>query len=174
MLSLAEMAAAVIFSALFNALMSWSRLPYCSTVQMTGWLLLQWLLCHCCGSSHCYQLFHIVYVVNVAKQNELSISSRPYVPYNCCTIGSVNCIPIGHLLGQQQHYRNTDSQWSHMTHKVCSSTSALNSSPLDVQLQLNIYIYIWIVMQGLQYEKYQDLVVSSDKKKPHCKQINTC
>lgn len=43
-----------------------------------------------------------VYVVVVARQkNELSTSSGPY---NCSTIGSVNCIPIDHMLGQQQHY----------------------------------------------------------------------
>lgn len=116
--------------------------PTCPAAPRFKWLAaapLRSVWCHRRGSSCRHQPFRIVCVVNVAKQNELSISSRPYVPYNCCTIGSVNCIPIGHMLGQQQRYRNTDSQWSHMTHKVCSRTGALNSSPLDVRLQLNIY-----------------------------------
>lgn len=42
-------------------------------------------------------------------KNELSTRFGPCVPYNCHTIGSVNCIPIGRMLGQQQHYGNTDS-----------------------------------------------------------------
>lgn len=96
-----EMAAAAIFSALFHALMSWTRLPDCSAIQMTGcWFALARLMQeHRSRSDH--QIFQIVYVVIIAKPKWIiDQRSWSHVLHNCQTIGSVNCIPIGHMLGQ--------------------------------------------------------------------------
>lgn len=49
-----------------------------------------------------HQILPVVYVVTAAKPKWIiDQHGCSYILHNCCSIASVNCIPIGQLLGQQ-------------------------------------------------------------------------
>lgn len=96
---LPALTAAAIFCALSGALMSGSGPPGCPNDRLL--LPLAELISESGPKRH-HQILPIVYVVIAAKTKWIiDQHSCSHILHNRCSIGSVNCIPIGQVLGQQ-------------------------------------------------------------------------